>query len=314
MLRRIANAIRLLLTSPSAFIERTKKFLQTDEAHSDHEAVRFLLEEVSDLRAIVRHLAADSATYAARIDQTYQSFDYQWRELNESVALLSDDAFKRTATELVCELSGRPADWFRGLRVLDAGCGSGRFSWTLASLGATVTSIDQSIGGVEQTRVACKEFGDQVRVLQHDLLQPIPLDEEFDLVWSYGVLHHTGDTYRAFQHVVSRVRPGGHLFMMIYGEPRPGVADDYRGLAEYHRLRRLAYGLPMSERLEMIRREKPGEDVHGWFDAISPTINDTYTFAELRGWLVAAGFDQVERTVDQINHNVIARRRPAADA
>ena len=109
----------------------------------------FLLAEASKLRSIVRHLRFGPDFRLPLIDQTYDSFDYQWRELNESAALLRIDAFRAEAPKLVCELTRQEPGWFSGRRVLDAGCGSGRFSWALAKLGAQVTAFDQSAGAIE---------------------------------------------------------------------------------------------------------------------------------------------------------------------
>jgi hypothetical protein len=48
--------------------------------------------------------------------------------------------------------------------------------------------------------------------------------------------------------------------------------------------------------------------LHGYFDAISPDINDLYRWDEIVSWLVAAGFTNVTRTFDHPNHFVIAQR------
>ena len=49
--------------------------------------------------------------------------------------------------------------------------------------------------------------------------------------------------------------------------------------------------------------------MHGYFDAISPPINDLHTFEELEGWLLDSGFHNIKRTVDARNIHVIAQRR-----
>lgn len=49
--------------------------------------------------------------------------------------------------------------------------------------------------------------------------------------------------------------------------------------------------------------------VHGYFDAISPEINDLYRWDEIIGWLKSAGFEDIKRTLsDHPNHHVIARK------
>ena len=60
----------------------------------------------------------------------------------------------------------------------------------------------------------------------------------------------------------------------------------------------------MRERRFAVNGEK---HIHGYFDAISPPINDLYTFEELQGWLLGEGFENIARTVDTRNHHIIAR-------
>jgi hypothetical protein len=51
--------------------------------------------------------------------------------------------------------------------------------------------------------------------------------------------------------------------------------------------------------------------VHGYFDAISPPINDLHSFEELESWLIEAGFRDITRTMNARNHHVIGRRTTA---
>ena len=94
-----------------------------------------------------------------------------------------------------------------------------RWSSALCKLGAEVTAIDQSASGVEHVKHLLKDqlnFSAQ----QADILTPLPFGRAgFDLVWCYGVAHHTGNTKLAVTTVAGAVKPGGRLFLMIYGEP-----------------------------------------------------------------------------------------------
>ncbi|MBF0417951.1 MAG: class I SAM-dependent methyltransferase, partial [Magnetococcales bacterium] len=194
--------------------------------------VDYLVYELSRVTSIQRYLAGDSIHHMPIKSYTRDSFDFQWRDMPDGNWIENVPEIKEREPKLVCRYSGLPREWFAGKQVLDAGCGSGRFSWSMASMGATVTAIDQSEAGVANTQTACAEFGDKVEVIQHNLLAPLPIDKQFDLVWSFGVLHHTGDTYRAFRHVARHVKPGGLIFLMIYGEPRPDHPGDFYYYAE----------------------------------------------------------------------------------
>src|SRR4029079_12442937 len=126
-----------------------------------------------------------------------------------------------------------------------------------------------------------------IQVIQHNVLQPVPLSEQsFDLVWCFGVLHHTGDTHAGFLHLCPLVREGGQLFLMLYGEPRFDVPADFTEVNSYERLRRAASNKSFEEVLELLKEDPAVTDLHGWFDAVAPTINDLYTFEEVEGWLV----------------------------
>jgi SAM-dependent methyltransferase len=247
--------------------------------------------------------------------QTHESFDFQWDRLPQGRYMLENEQFRKEATGYVSEYTAMPTEWFAGKKVADVGCGLGRYSWALCKLGASVLSIDQSQYGLQRTKEACKGFPSH-RIHHADLLEPLTVGETFDLVWCYGVLHHTGDTYRAFKNIVPLVRPGGYLFLMIYGEPRWGIASDYAAVNEYEDWRRKTRNMDLQGKLEAIRKgmnEKKfsviGEEhIHGYFDAIAPAINDLYPWEEVEGWLLETGFQNMKRTVDTRNHHVIAQK------
>jgi len=278
--------------------------------------VEYLSWQASNQAILLRHLSAPILNDLPAIRRTKESFDFQWAEIPTGRHNLEHPAFRAEAAANVTQFTGLPADWFKGKRVIDVGCGMGRYSWTLSALGADVLSLDQSPHGLAHAAEACKAFPAH-RTLQVDLLQPLPVAEPADLVWSFGVLHHTGDTFRAFSNVVPLVRPGGYLYLMIYGEPRPGVRYDFEEINEYELWRHRTANLALREKLTVIReqmmagafRVSGDEYVHGYFDAIAPPINDLHTFEELESWLLDAGFEGIARTVDSRNIHVVARRR-----
>ncbi len=264
----------------------------------------------SRLRSLVRYLSAGVINDLPLQRQTHDSFDFQWRDTQDGDWTASRPELKEREPRLLCEYTKLTPDWFAGKRVLDAGCGSGRFSWALAHLGAHVTAVDQSASGVEHTRAACAEFGDRVRCLQHDLTKPLPLDADFDLVYSFGVLHHTGDTYGAFSNISRLVKPGGYIFLMLYGEP-DGDPGAFKYYAEVERHRRAVADKTLKDRYEYFQEVK-GREAGGWFDAVSPGINDTYPLHEIKVWLINHNFIEIERTIEHPSHHVRARLSSAA--
>jgi len=208
--------------------------------------------ELSRHVSLLRLIAAPQINDTPLAQQTRASFDYQWEQLPLGRYNLDHPEFRKEAAGYVQQFTALPAEWFHGKSVLDAGCGAGRYSWAMCTMGARVLSIDQSPHGLGRTERACRDFPGH-RVRQVNLLEPLGIDEQFDLVWSFGVLHHTGDTYGCYRRLAPLVRPGGYLFLMLYGEPRPDQVDDYRAVIEYERWRRLTRNLTFDERLAALR-------------------------------------------------------------
>lgn len=101
---------------------------------------------------------------------------------------------------------------------LDIGCGSGLHAAAAIKLGAIsvmATDLDEDSVETTQTTLAQLTSGfawsvDRVSVFD---LQD---DRQFDVVYSWGVLHHTGDMWRAIDKAAKLVKPGGRLAIAIY--------------------------------------------------------------------------------------------------
>lgn len=270
------------------------------------EKITYALNEISEMRQFQRMLLSESASFHQWIEQTRKSFDTQWDLLPEGAHLATDPEFLAHTIEYIEKYTKLPSSWFAGKSVLDAGCGNGRWAWVFSKLGAQVTAIDQSDHGLAGVQRLCREFT-LFRAQRADLLQPLPLEQDFDFVWSFGVLHHTGDTKRAFDNVSRKVKPGGMICLMIYGEPTR--AGEFAEINTYVRHRRKTSAMTFPEKIEYLRRIYPEEQVHGYFDAVSPAINDLYRFDEIRDWLIHAGFEGVARTFDSRNIIVTGTRK-----
>lgn len=271
----------------------------------------YLLRETARLAAVGRREAWLTRRASLQRGQTKASFDFQWEHIPTGRALPSEPQFMAGLEHQLAEMIQVPREWFAGKRVVDVGCGIGRYSFGLLSLGASVTSCDQSEAALRRTAELCRPFTERSRVKRVDLLE---WDEagDYDLAFSFGVVHHTGNTYLAIDNVCRKVRPGGRLFLMIYGVPetRPAFLE----VNDYERIAGETRDLSFDERKMFLERRFGADGAHGWFDATSPRINDRLTYEEIHDLLTELGFHRIRREVVARNHHIVAERLPAGAA
>ena len=145
--------------------------------------------------------------------RTGELFGPLWAELTDEQYRQSVELFTKRAVANNFDLA-----WIKGKRVLDAGCGSGRYSVALAMHGASeITAIDVSVSGLNEARSRTTEYP-QIQFRHASVLDiPFP-DNSFDLVWCAGVIHHTTDFNRGISEVCRVLKKGeGKLFLLLYG-------------------------------------------------------------------------------------------------
>jgi ubiquinone/menaquinone biosynthesis C-methylase UbiE len=131
--------------------------------------------------------------------------------------------FEKAAEILSDRLEANRFDlsYFKGKRALDAGCGSGRYSFALKKLGCeSVVGIDRSDEGLAIAKRTLKERGAKgVRFVKGDVLNMNKFENgSFDFLFSNGVLHRTDDMAGGVAEMLRVTKPGGKIWFYIAGD------------------------------------------------------------------------------------------------
>lgn len=153
---------------------------------------------------------------------------------------LIDDARIREAEESLKTML--EVETLQGMRFLDIGSGSGLFSLAARRLGARVHSFDydpESVACTAELRYRYRPNDPlwmigEASALDGEYLRSIGA---FDVVYSWGVLHHTGRMWEALEKALLPLTPGGKLFIAIYN-------DTGKETARWRQIKRIYNGLP----------------------------------------------------------------------
>jgi SAM-dependent methyltransferase len=252
-------------------------------------------------RGIPRFVADDAYT---------RSFSYEWQRFR-TTQLDSATGRSDTRDRLQASLSF-PIDQLAGQRVLDAGCGMGRFAEVVQHYGGTYVGVDYSFA--VDAAYANSGHLPNVHFVQADLFQLPFADGAFDLVVSLGVLHHTPDPRRAFGSLPRVLKCGGKLSITVYDAGNKVYVANSRFWRRYttrlprRTLHVLSYAaaplyylwtLPLLGGLfrgmAFISLERDWRwRVLDTFDWYSPRYQSWHTHHEVFGWFKENGFAQIE--------------------
>ena len=107
----------------------------------------------------------------------------------------------------------------RGLRVLEIGVGIGADYLEWLKTGATATGVDLSPASLERARRRCELAGCQPDLRVADAEHLPFADNTFDVVYSYGVMHHSPDTAQCLREAWRVLKPRGQARIMLYHHP-----------------------------------------------------------------------------------------------
>lgn len=144
------------------------------------------------------------------------SFAYQWDRFR-GVQLDRVNGTTLSERRLLRE-TGHPAEWWPGKRVLDVGCGAGRFMDVAARLGADVVGVDAS--GAVDAALANLAGERGVDLVQADVYALPFARGTFDLVYCIGVIQHTPHPLAAVAALPPMARPGGEVAVTAYERRR----------------------------------------------------------------------------------------------
>jgi SAM-dependent methyltransferase len=152
-----------------------------------------------------------------------QNFGFEW---NMYARTQLDGASSDESERTFRAKTGFTPELLKGKRVLDAGCGMGRFSDVASRWGATVVGIDLS----RAVEAAQRNIGSRpnVNIAQANIFELPFRDGTFDFIFSIGVLHHTPNTRAAFDKLPRLLRSNGKIAIWLYHYVGWRFSDLYR--------------------------------------------------------------------------------------
>ena len=144
-------------------------------------------------------------------------FGQNWSQF---LPAIDEERIQQAETSLKQMLEVQSLD---GKTFLDIGSGSGLFSLAARRLGARVHSFDFDPKSVYCTTELRKNYfreDDSWQIQEGSVLDGEFMKSlgQYDIVYSWGVLHHTGDLWTALENAQQRVAPGGKFFIALYND------------------------------------------------------------------------------------------------
>jgi len=172
---------------------------------------------------------------------------------------------------------------WKGKKVLEIGCGIGTDTVNFAKYGADLTSVDISYESLNLTRKRLEVYDLKARTYlanAEHLSDYIPV-EPYDLVYSFGVLHHTPGTIQAIEECKKFMNAESELRLMLYHK---GAFKVFQILEEYD------YDYDQAD--DLIAKHSEAQT--------GCPVTNSYTPTEIRNILTSLGFDIIDISIDHI--------------
>jgi len=152
-----------------------------------------------------------------KIDGISFSFGENWKKYLNSLTIEKIQIAKQSLKDFLGNITGKTC--------IDIGSGSGIFSYSMYALGAKeVTSIDNDPFSVQCANYLKSKVKSPERwnIYQGSILDKIFISQigRYDIVYSWGVLHHTGNMWEAIKNAASLVNDNGILYLAIYNKTK----------------------------------------------------------------------------------------------
>ena len=141
-----------------------------------------------------------------------ESFGLEWLRFRSTQ--LDSVTGTRISADRLERCLGFPLNALEGKRVLEIGCGSGRFTEVLLAHGAIVCSLDLSVA--VEAAYANVGHSDRCLIVQADAVQAPFATDAFDIVLCLGVLQHTERPDETLRAITRHAKPGGLLVVDNY--------------------------------------------------------------------------------------------------
>jgi ubiquinone/menaquinone biosynthesis C-methylase UbiE len=148
-------------------------------------------------------------------NQTQVVYGELWESLNsEYIINETQDVLRRLFVK-----GGLKIDELKEKKIIDVGCGSGRFTIALAQMGVKeIVGVDLGESGIKIGEEFARKLNlKNIKFIKNDILS-LPFDDEsFDFVFSKGVLHHTGNLEKGLDEYHRVMKKGGIGYLYLYG-------------------------------------------------------------------------------------------------
>jgi ubiquinone/menaquinone biosynthesis C-methylase UbiE len=183
----------------------------------------------------------------------------------------------------------------KGKQILEIGVGLGSdfLEWCRHAECATGVDLTQAAIGLVRERLRLEGIPDARYVLRTADAEALPFsDDSFDIVYSWGVLHHTPNTERAYREVFRVLKPGGQMRTMIY--------------------HRRSWTALMLYLLHGLAKGRPGLGLQGAvYHHLESPGTKAYTLGEARALAMSAGFADITATA-RLSPSDLLTTKPSA--